>query len=168
MSTGLIVNTAKVPDRRDLAFQSMDDIEADMDRILAAEREGRLRQLGNWTPGQVFWHVGEVMRGSFDGVPFGCPWFVKLFRPIFRKMVLGGAKPFQAGYQLRGESTAILPSPEITTQQGADVLRSQLARIKRGEQMTQTSPFLGPMTHEDWLTLHRKHASLHFSFLKPE
>lgn len=168
MGAGMMVNTAKVPDRRDLSFTSMADIETDMEHILRAEREGRLRLLGNWAPGQVFWHVGEVMRGSFDGVPFGCPWFVKVFRPLFRKIILGGEKPFRAGYQLRGESAAILPSSELTSQQGGEHLRTQLERIKRGEIMSQPSPFLGPMTHEDWLTLHRKHASLHFSFLRPE
>ncbi len=168
MSTALTVNTSKVPDRRDLVFSSMEEVETDMNRILDAEREGRLRQLGNWTPGQVFWHVGEIIRGSFEGIPFATPWFIKVLGAFLRKSILGGDKPFKAGISLRGPAAVIIPSPDITSQQGADYLRAQLNRIKQGDKMTQRSPFLGPMTHEDWLILHRKHAALHFSFLRPE
>ncbi len=168
MSGALNVNTARVPDRRDLVFSTLAEVEADMDRILDAERQGRLRQLGNWTPGQVFWHVGEIVRGSLDGIPFQAAWFIRIFGSVLRKSLLNSPKPFKAGIALRGPSASIIPSPDITSEQGAAYLRAQIDRVKQGERMTQRSPFLGPMSHEDWLVLHQKHASLHFSFLKPE
>lgn len=168
MSAALNIDTAKVSDRRDLVFHSMAEVEADMNRILDAEQQGRLRQLGNWTPGQVFWHVGEIIRGSFDGVPFQAPWFIRMLGGVLRKSLIGSSKPFKAGIALKGSSAVIIPSPDISSDEGATYLRTQLERLKKGEKMTRRSPFLGAMSHEDWLILHRKHAALHFSFLKPE
>ena len=47
------VNTGKVADRRVLRFESIDQVLAEVDRLAAAERAGRLRRLGDWTLGQA-------------------------------------------------------------------------------------------------------------------
>ncbi len=50
------VNTAKVK-RRKLWFHSIDELLSELDRIEAAERNGKLRTRGNWTAGQILAHV---------------------------------------------------------------------------------------------------------------
>ena len=44
-----MIDTSKVQDRRKLRFHSIDDLLADVDRIVAAEKAGTLRRTGNWT-----------------------------------------------------------------------------------------------------------------------
>ena len=58
------IDTGKVAGRRELHFNSLDDILADVDR-LASSRE--IRTLGNWSAGQIFEHVARVMDKSIDG-----------------------------------------------------------------------------------------------------
>jgi hypothetical protein len=47
------VDTAKVSGRRLLRFESIDEMMAEVDRLVEAERAGRLKRLGNWTLGQT-------------------------------------------------------------------------------------------------------------------
>ena len=49
------IDTGKVAGRRELHFNSLEDILADVDR-LASSRE--IKTLGNWSAGQIFEHVG--------------------------------------------------------------------------------------------------------------
>jgi hypothetical protein len=46
---GAPVNTAKVAGPRLLRFESIDQALAEVERIVEAERAGRLKRLGNWT-----------------------------------------------------------------------------------------------------------------------
>ena len=43
------IETGKVQERRRLRFNSVDELRAEIDRIVAAERAGTLRRSGNWT-----------------------------------------------------------------------------------------------------------------------
>ncbi len=45
------VKTTKVAGRRELNFTSLDEVLADADRLSS----GRVKVLGNWSPGQVGW-----------------------------------------------------------------------------------------------------------------
>ena len=47
------IHTGKVTDRRKLCFQSLADLSAEIERIVAADSAGRLRTTGNWTAGQI-------------------------------------------------------------------------------------------------------------------
>ena len=51
------VDTGKVPGRRPLRFESIDQVLAEVDRLVEAERAGQLKRLGNWTLGQVLGHL---------------------------------------------------------------------------------------------------------------
>lgn len=163
---GNAVNLRKA-DRRDLDFESVDDALEDLQRILSAERLGELRTSGNWSAGQIFQHVGRFIRYSYDGFPFSSPLPIRLASRLLKPVILGD-RPFPVGVGLRGDSAALLPDAVVATQEGVEELRTQLHRIKSGEKMTAKSPALGPLTHDQWLTLHLKHAAHHFSYLHPE
>ena len=51
MATSQRINTGQVSERRVLHFNTLDEVLTDVDQLAAADREGRLRQLGNWTLG---------------------------------------------------------------------------------------------------------------------
>ncbi len=162
---GQRVDTKHVDGRRDLHFTSVDEALADVDRIVEADRAGTLRRLGNWTVGQNFEHVGMLIKGSYDGLDFKAPLGLRVIVKLFRKKFL--RDPFPSGIKLRGSFEAVIPRSDFSTEEGAAYIREQLLRIKSGEKMTQPSPLLGKVTHDEWVGIHLKHADLHFSFLIP-
>ena len=69
MSMPSTVNTAKVTGRRQLSFQSYDELLADLDRF----GSGSVRQLGDWWPGQNCRHLATVYNNSIDGFTLKFP-----------------------------------------------------------------------------------------------
>jgi len=157
------VHTAKVTDRRELHFESANDVLSDLERILLAPS---VRTAGNWTVGESLDHVAKLIRFAYDGFPFKAPIAIRLLGRIVRVVAFG--KPIPAGLKLRGASEALLPEKGVDRVTGAERLRIQLQRMRGGEKMTQPSPVFGRLTHEQWTTLQLRHAELHLSFLHPE
>lgn len=156
------IDTGKVAERRQLHFNSLDDIAADVDR-LAKSRE--IRALGNWSPGQVFRHVAIVMNKSIDSFAFRPPAFIRwLACWLFKRRFL--TKPMAPGFKLPPAAAAELIPPATTLQEGLDSIRRAVARLQT-ETGRVPSPVLGPLTIEQWNQLHCRHAELHFSFLIP-
>jgi hypothetical protein len=155
-----MVNTKKVADRRSLHFESLDDILTDVERL----GEGEIRTSGNWTPAQNVQHVGRLIGFSVDGFPFRAPWYLRLVGPLFKRQAL--SKPPPPGFGLGGQLEALVPDPDVTWDQALDELRATIQKAKR-DGMSEPSPILGRMTHDEWVRLHCRHAELHFSFLHP-
>jgi len=158
------INTKKAP-RRKLQFADLSAILADLDRLEAAEASGRLVRNGNWTLGQNTHHVADLIGQSIDGFRFSAPWPLRVIFRILRPLMLG--KPIPAGIGLKGQSLTLIPDEEISASQGLGELRDQIKRITGGERMTQPSPIFGKLSHEQWVSMHCRHAELHLSFLDP-
>ena len=162
-----MIDTKNAP-RRQLDFRTLADISAELDRLEAAHREHGLKQTGNWTPGQNLDHLARFMQRTFDGFESLAPApFRAVMRLVFFKAFTAPGKPIPAGYKLPKQAAPLLPPPEVSTEQGLSNLRAQIARAARGERMTQKSPLIGPLTHEQWETVHAKHAALHLGFIAP-
>src|SRR5580658_10196199 len=97
------VNTAKVIGRRQLKFNTLDDILADVERLA----QGNVRALGNWSPGQNLEHLAIVINGSLDGIDVRASIFMRLVARMFRKRMLKMRMP--AGFQLPRSAAALLP-----------------------------------------------------------
>ena len=72
-----LVDTGKVAGRRMLRFESPGQIMAEVDRLVEAERAGRLRRLGNWTLGQTLGHLAAWAEYSYTGAPLKAPFFIR-------------------------------------------------------------------------------------------
>lgn len=156
------IDTCKVAERRQLHFNSLDDIGADVER-LAKSRE--IRALGNWSPGQVFQHVANVMNKCIDGFAFRPPAIIRfVVRCFFKRRFL--TKPMAPGFKLPAAAASELIPPATTQEAGLDSIRRALARLQT-ETIRVPSPVLGPLTVEQWNQLHCRHAELHLSFLVP-
>jgi hypothetical protein len=59
-----------------------------------------------------------------------------------------------------------VPDEDVTWEQALSELRETIDKAKR-DGMTHPSPVLGRMSNDDWVSLHCRHAELHFSFLHP-
>jgi hypothetical protein len=157
----MTINTSKVPDRRKLRFDTLQNILEDAERLDPVNTKA----LGNWSGGQIFRHLARVMNSSIDGSPLRIPWFFRVLGRLMKNRIL--IKGMPPGYQLKGESAKFLVAAADTSwAQGLQELRQAVRRLQ-SESKREPSPFLGSMTREDWDKLHCRHAELHLSFLQP-
>ena len=102
------IDTARVTGRRQLTFNTLADVLADVEMLAHAKQ---IRHLGNWPPGQVLDHLARVMHGSIDGFPQRPPRVIRFFlRLLFKKRFL--TRPMSAGFNLPKHMEAdMVPAP---------------------------------------------------------
>jgi hypothetical protein len=156
------VDTTKVAGRRTLHFDTLDQILDDLE-TLAKSRE--IRALGNWSPGQIFQHLANVMNGSIDGFKSKLAAPLRLLlRLFFKNKLLNGR--MEPGFKLGKKAAEEFIPPATSTEDGIVSIRHALHRLKSETNMV-PSPFLGPLTYDEWTQLHCRHSELHLSFLLP-
>ena len=160
-----MVDTSKVLDRRRLRFGTLDDLLADIDRIVAADKAGTLRRTGNWTAGQVMGHLATWINYAYEGYPFRPPWFIRVILRMKKNKYLRDGMP--AGVHIPRVPNGTYATDTMTTDIGADRLRRALKRLLTGEPAKYESPAFGKMTLEERVALNCRHAELHMSFLRP-
>ena len=161
-----MINTGKVKDRRKLRFENLSDAVRDAESLAEAERGGTLRSTGNWTLGQAIGHLAYWARAPFDGYP-AMPkpnWLLRLMTPLLKPSFLNKRLP--AGVQISGVPSGTFGVDVMPTDQALGDLRTALERMA-SQAPTQSNPFFGAMTHEDWIKLNLRHAELHLSFFHP-
>jgi hypothetical protein len=160
MSTA--IDTAKVTERRQLHFNNIEDILADVNQ-LACCRE--IKPLGNWSAGQIFQHLATVMNKSIDGFDTHLPAPLRFgLRLLFKNKFL--YKPMSAGFKLPKKTAEELVSPPISVEDGVAHIRQAIHRLQT-ETKRSPSAAIGPLTLDEWTQLHCRHSELHLSFLVP-
>jgi hypothetical protein len=160
MSTA--IDTAKVTERRQLHFDKIEDILADVNHLAESQE---IKALGNWTPGQIFQHLATVMNKSIDGFDRNLPAPLRFgLRLLFKNRFL--YKPMAPGFKLPKKTAEELVCPSMTTAEGLQNLRQAIHRLQT-ETKRSPSAFLGLLTREEWDQLHCRHSELHLSFLIP-
>lgn len=155
------VDTTKVQGRRELHFNTLDDILADVERL----DQGKIRALGNWSPGQILKHLTVPMHWCLDGTSLRAPWYIRLFVKLMKNRFL--TKPMASGFQLPASFVKEAVPGETSWEDGLAALRATVQRMK-SESQRHPSPVLGELTREQWDQLHCRHSELHLSFLLPE
>ena len=158
---GGTIETAKVKERRQLRFESLDDILAEVERLAKCKD---VRAIGNWSSGQVLQHLAMTMNNSIDGFPRFVPlpvrWMLRLF--MKRRFL---TQPMPPGFRLPAKAGNMLPLP--TTWETALVnFRRAMQRVK-AEMRRAPHPAFGPMTVDEWEQIHCRHSELHLGFLLP-
>lgn len=161
------IDTTKA-DRRELHFESLDDLLAEVDRIVAAERAGTLCTAGNWTAGQVLGHVAAWIEYGYAGYPEEMcpPWFIRVIVRLMLRFFM--KKPMRPGYRIPKVAEGTFGTKVMSVEEGAMRLRSAVAKLQRCDPPQFHSPALGPLTNEQRIALNLRHAELHLSFLWPE
>src|SRR5690606_35833994 len=122
-------------DRRTLRFGSLDDIEAELDRIEQAHAAGALRATGNWTPGQVLQHLAIFWAAAIDGFPAEMkpplPLVLVAKLLLKRRATSGATTP--AGFRLPRKARPHLEPPQTSFEDGMAAFRAQIARTRAGE-----------------------------------
>jgi hypothetical protein len=157
----MAIDTTTVQNRRQLHFETIEDMLADVERL----NQGKVKPLGNWSGGQILKHLTIVMNGSIDGAPVQFGWFLRLLGKMLKGRIL--KKGMTPGFQLKGQAAAQLVPSSTDWAEGVELFRRAVHRLQT-ETKREPSPFLGAMTREEWNQLHCRHAELHLSFLVPE
>ncbi len=162
------VDTRKAA-RRPLKFTTTAELRAELDRLERAHRAGTLRKTGNWTPGEIFDHLGKVIEFAFDGFPPGHnpPIFVRLMGRALKGYMSSG-RTLPPGFVLSPDAAYMMPTPGASFDVGLARLRRTLDRLDSGERLEQLSPAFGVMGHDRWLRLHFGHAQHHLGYLWPD
>ena len=152
------------PERRQLRFETIDDALTDAGRLAAAEREGRLQRLGNWTLGQALGHLASWANFALDGYPDSIrpPLPVRMILRLMKNRVL--TKGMMPGTRIGRLPGGTVGLEVLSTEDGLARFRAAMDRLRR-EPPTIVNPVFGPLTHEQWIQLNLRHAELHLSFL---
>jgi hypothetical protein len=161
MNQSVAINTKAVQGRRTLHFTSLDEVVADAEKLVASPDT---KMLGNWPLDQLLTHLAAAINGSIDGMPGQAPWFVRLAAPLIKGHVL--KRGMQAGFKLPKEVEPKFFPSTASKDAALDTLRRAVARVQN-ERMTARHPAFGAMTHDEWMTVHLRHAELHLSFAVP-
>ncbi len=159
------VDTGKVAGRRLLRFESIDQVTAEVDRLVEAERAGQLRRLGNWTLGQTLGHLATWAEYSYTGAPLKVPFFIKWILRLRKQKFLFG--PMRAGVRIPGVEGGTLAIEPLPLDEALARMRRVMERLKR-EAPTAPSAIFGPLKHEEWIAITLRHAELHLGFLIPD
>jgi len=159
-----MIDTATVTDRRALKFNTPGELEADVARLVAADRAGTLRRTGNWTLGQTLGHLGSWAGYAHEGYPMHPPWFVRLFGRVFKKKMLANCS--RAGFRIPRVAEGTYATEAVSTDEGLARFSRAWDRMKR-EAPSIPNPLFGTLTHQEWIRMHLGHAELHLSFLHP-
>ena len=146
--------------RRQLHFETLEDVLAEAERVTTRP----YCEVGNWTAGQIVYHLAEAIHKSFDGYELLAPQEQR--QNVSRRREGFLRDGFPPGFKLEGDLARYTPPPEAVLEKAMERLRVAVARA-RDETMDKVHPFLDRMDHEQWTEFHCRHAELHLGFLCP-
>jgi hypothetical protein len=159
-----MIDTKKSPGFRQLRFNSVDECVAEIDRIVEAEREGRLRTTGNWTAGQILGHLASWIEFGYAGYPIAPPpFFIRWILRWKLKQMLQKGMP--RGVRIPGNKDGTVGIEDVPFAAAAERLVNGFRRLQRGEDAKFDSPAFGPMPHDDRIRLNLRHAELHLGYI---
>jgi hypothetical protein len=159
------VDTGSVAGRRSLRFDSIDQVLADVDRLVEAERAGRLKRLGNWTLGQTLGHLATWADYGYSGSPLKVPFFIKWMLRLRKQSFLYG--PMRAGVRIPRVPDGTLATENMPLDKAPPWFRQVWRRLKT-ECPPMPNSIFGMLTHDESIALNLRHAELHLSFLVPQ
>ena len=155
------VNTKAVEGRRELRFQSFDDLQAEIERLAGND----VKMLGNWSLAQMFKHLAAGLNSTIDGSSFKAPFYFKLMAPLMKKKFIHGSIP--PGFKIPKEAEAqFLPSDDVETADALGELQAAIERVKSADKFA-PHPMFGAISNGDVEQFQLRHAEMHLSFALP-
>ena len=155
------VDTKTVEGRRELRFNSFDDLRIAVDQLAA----GNVKMLGNWSLAQVFKHLAASLNATIDGSSIKASFFLRLMAPLMKKKFIYRGIP--AGFKIPKEAQAqFLPSNAVETADALDQLQAAIERVQSADTIA-PHPLFGNLSKEELEQFQLRHAELHLSFAVP-
>lgn len=146
--------------RRQLKFDSLDQVMPEVERLLAGHVT-----VGRWSLAQILNHLAQTIQVSMDGGPDKYSWAVRrLVGPLLRRLSLW-FNWIPAGVRA---PKMYLPRPGGAADKEAEALRAAMARFASHPGPFDEHPLFGRMTGAQWRRFHCVHCAHHLSFALPE
>ena len=148
------------PQRRKLRFETIEDALAEAERLVAADRDGRLKRAGNWSLGKTLGHLATWAEFAFNGYPpaVHAPLPVRLILRMMRGRILN--KGMMPGVKVGRVPGGTVGLDELPPEEALHRLRAALQRLKASSPVI-SNPAFGKLTHDEWVKLNLRHAELH-------
>lgn len=150
-------------ERRDLAFQNLDEALADAEQLAS----GEVRTSGKHSYGQILNHLAlslDVSTGRVTAPP--ASFFMRLMMPLIKRSVFS-PKPLKPGIKLPSKAEEFFwPDKEIDVPSALQYFRESVEYYKTNGP-TDKHQFWGKVTKEQDEQLNCRHASLHLGFVHP-
>ena len=158
------VDTGKATTRRKLKFDSVEQVLADVDRLVDVERDGRLDHVGNWALGQALGHLASWAEYAYTGYPMKPPFFIRWILRSRKQAFLH--EPMRAGVKIPGIAGGTLATEPVPVDEAVGRYKRVMARLK-SEAPSLVHPIFGTLTHDEWIAINLRHAELHLGFQVP-
>lgn len=159
----MTVKTKSVANRRQVSYQSFDELLADAERLSGQQ----VATLGNWSFPQILDHLAISLNGTIDGLNFKVPWPMRVVAKLFLKNKLLNS-PLSPGFQIPDSvKPAVYPQETVSLEAALGHLRQAVARCK-SEPHRAGHPLLDDLSREEWDKFSLRHAEMHMSFVQPQ
>jgi len=155
------VDTKTAEGRRELHFGSLEDLEAEIERLSETE----VKMLGNWSLAQIFTHLAAGLNSTIDGSSFKAPLFMRMMGPLMKKKFIQGGIP--PGFKIPKKAEAqFLPSSDVELANAKAALQAAIQRVKSDNRFA-PHPLFGKLSKDDTVQFQLRHAEMHLSFAVP-
>jgi len=130
----------------------------DVDRLARGHR-----MVGNWSLGQMCYHLAGSFRCSLDGFDMSRH---RIKRTLFRKLLLAYTFRYGIPTDYLVDRT-LTPPPDADLPNAIEALRAAIQRYQDHTGPLRPHPLFGPMDRPTWDRIHLIHAAHHLSFAIP-
>lgn len=150
-----------MPGRRALAFDSLDAVMPDVDRLLQGYEAA-----GKWSLGQVCYHLATGLRYTAEGgLPVRVPWPRRVFLGRLVKWYIFKKGGMPEGVEV--PASVLSPSPSHDDRAEAEALRATIVQFLQAPEPFAPHPLFGRLSGDEWRRFHCIHCAHHLSFLVP-
>ena len=149
-------------DRRELAFERIEEVMPEVERLLAGHATSQ-----GWTLGQILHHLATsvrlslLARGPAPSSPSD-PERERILEVRRRRFFRSGR--FPEGIEVPHE--ALRPPVDADARAEAGSLRLGLERLESSDGPFAPHPMLGPLSKAEWVEFHKIHCAHHLGFAK--
>ena len=147
-------------------MNSLDSIQSLREEVVRANQDGH-GTTGNWSVGQIYYHLAATFEGSVEGLPPGYPSIIRLAIRPFRRLVTEKKFPRWIPIPAAIRHKLDPPNDAEAAEQYQRLLRS-IDQFSSHDGDFPPHPVLGPLSAQEWLGFHIRHCQHHLSFIQTE
>ena len=150
--------------RRIVHFDSINDVIEDVNKISAADADGRLSVAGQWSAGEILSHLSAWIEYAYEGYPIDPPpWVARQMLKFLLRSIL--KRGMATGVKIPGVEGGTVGQEKIDCDVACRRYLVALNRLASSEEARYPSPAFGKLNKDKLVKLNLRHAELHLSFI---